>query len=130
MRHTFTLSLLLLLVLTYAPVWPDDQMTVIPLPDPRLNESTLIYGTGWSGRGNRNESLACDLAELRAIQQVRKGIAVARSKGLITTDELSRALPVRRFQEWDRAAGRCTVRMELEIPSTRGLRSSTDGSFS
>ena len=77
----------------------------------------MITGTGWSGHGNRNESLACDLADSRAIQQVKKGIALARAKGLITADELSHALPITRAQQWDRAAGRCVVKMELEIPS-------------
>ncbi len=116
MRHTMMYALFILLVLP-ATLWADDQVTAIPLPAPRLSESTLITGTGWSGSGNWNESLACDLAEARAIQQVKKGIALARAKGLITTDELSRALPVTRLQQWDRAAGRCTVRMVLEIPS-------------
>lgn len=117
MRHTMMFALFSLLVLP-ATLWADDQVTAIPLPAPRLSESTLITGTGWSDSGNRNESLACHLAESRAIQQVKRGIALARSKGLLTTDELSRALPARRFQQWDRAAGRCIVRMELEIPST------------
>lgn len=80
MRHTVVFSLFILLVLP-ATLWADDQMTAIPVPDPRISEATVITGTGWSGRGNRNESLACDLAESRAIQQIKKGIAVARAKG-------------------------------------------------
>lgn len=116
MRHTITLSLLVLLIIP-ATLWAEDQLTAIPQPAPRISESTLIQGTGWSGNGNRNVSLACDLAEARAIQQVRRGVALAREKGLVTTDELNRALPITRSQHWDRTAGRCTVRMQLEIPS-------------
>lgn len=116
MRHTITLSLLVLLIIP-ATLWADDQLTAIPQPAPRISESTLIQGTGWSGNGNRNESLACDLAEARAIQQVRKGIALARAKRLVTTDELSHAVPVTREYYWDPAIGRCIVRMELAVPS-------------
>jgi hypothetical protein len=89
--------------------------SVIPLPDPRINEFTLIQGTGWSAAGNWNESLACDLADNRAIQQLKKGIAVARARGMITTEELSRALPLTRCRNWDRRAGRRTIRLELEV---------------
>ena len=117
MRHTIIMSLFLLLVLP-ATLWADDQLTAIPLPDPRIREATVITGTGWSGRGNRNESLACDLAGSRAIQLIKKGIALSRSKGWITTEELSRAVPVTRQYHWDRPTGRCIVRMELEVPST------------
>jgi len=114
MRHTITLNLLVLLIIP-ATLWAEDQLTAIPQPAPRISESTLITGTGWSGRGNRNESLACDLAEARAIQQVRRGVALAREKGLITTQELSRALPLTRYRNWDPGAGRCTIRLELEV---------------
>lgn len=117
MRYTVTLSLLLLTLLIPTLLWADDQLTSIPLPDPRITESTLIQGTGWSAGGNRNESIACDLAESRAIQQIKRGIAVVRAKGMITTEELSRALPLTSSQHWDRVAGRCTVQMELEVPS-------------
>ena len=117
MSYAFTLSLLLLTLLTPTRLWADDQLSSIPVPAPRITESTLIQGTGWSAGGNRNESIACDLAEHRAIQQVKKGIAVVRAKHMITIEELSHALPLRRFRNWDRGEGRCTIRMELEIPS-------------
>jgi hypothetical protein len=116
MRHTFTLSLLLLMLLIPGLLWAEDRLSSIPVPDPHINESMLIQGTGWSAGGTRNESLACDLAENRAIRQLKKGIAVARAKGLITTQELSRALPLTRYRNWDPRAGRCTIRLELEVP--------------
>jgi hypothetical protein len=116
MRHAITSSLLFLFMLP-ATLWAEDQLTAIPQPAPRISESTLIQGTGWSGGGNRNESLACDLAEARAIQQVRRGIALAREKGLVTADELSLAVPVTREHYWDPAIGRCIVRVELAVPS-------------
>jgi hypothetical protein len=116
MRHTITFRLLLLLLLP-ATLWADDQLTAIPQPDPRINDSTLITGTGWSGRGNRNESLACDLARSRAIHQIKKGIALSWSKGWITTEELRHAVPVTREYYWDPAIRRCIVRMELAVPS-------------
>lgn len=115
MRHII-ISLLLLLVFP-ATLWAEDQLSAMPMLDPQVNESTLIQGIGWSANGNRNESLACDLAEARAIQQVKRGIALARAKGLIMADELSHALPITRAQQWDRVAGRCVVKMQLEIPS-------------
>lgn len=92
------------------------------LPDAGISDSTLIRGTGWSAAGNWNESLACNLAQSRAIEQVKRAVALARSKGLITIDELSRTLSVTRTQQWDRAVGRCIVRMELEIPSEGSVR--------
>lgn len=116
MRHTILFSLFVLLVLP-TTLWADDEMTAIPMPDPRISEATVITGTGWSSRGNRNESLACELAQARAIHQIKKGIALSRSKRWITTEELSHAVPVTREHAWDAATGRCIVRMELEIPS-------------
>ncbi|MDE3220612.1 MAG: hypothetical protein KGO23_14680, partial [Nitrospirota bacterium] len=116
MRHTVTLSLLVLLIIP-AILWAEDQLTSIPMPDPRISESTLITGTGWSDRGTRNESLACDLAQARAIQQIKKGIALSRSKGGITAEELSRAVPVTQERYWDAENGRCIVRMKLAVPS-------------
>lgn len=116
MRHTFTLSLPLLTFLIPTLLWADDRLSSIPVPDPHINESTLIHGIGGSASGTRNESLACDLANNRAIQQLKNGIALARAKGLITTEELSRALPLTRYRNWDRHAGRCTIRLELEVP--------------
>ena len=116
MRHMITLSLLVLLIIP-ATLWAEDQLTSIPMPDPRISESTLITGTGWSGRGTRNESLACDLAQARAIQQIKKGIALSRSKGWITAEELSRAVPVTEERYWDAENGRCIVRMKLAVPS-------------
>ncbi len=116
MRPAFTISLLSLLMLS-ATLWADDQVTAIPQPDHRITESTLIQGTGWSGSGNRNESLACDLAQSRAIHQIKKGIALSRSKGWITAEELSHAVPVTREHYWDPDIGRCIVRMELAVPS-------------
>jgi len=117
MRHTFTISVLLLTLVIPSLLWADDQLTSIPLPDPRINESTVIQAIGWSAGGSQNESLACDLADNRAIQQLNKGIALARAKGMITTEDLSRALPLTRYRNWDRHAGRCTIRLELEVPS-------------
>jgi hypothetical protein len=116
MRHTITLSLLVQLILP-ATLWAEEQMTTIPMPDPRISETTLITGTGWSGNGHRNESLACDLAYARAIHQIKKGIALSRSKGWITAEELSHAVLVTREQYWDAGIGRCIVRMELAVPS-------------
>lgn len=116
MRPAFTISLLSLFMLS-ATLWADDQLTAIPQPDHRITESTLIQGTGWSGTGNRNESLACDLAQSRAIHQIKKGIALSRSKGWITAEELSPALPLTCYRHWDPRAGRCTIRLELEVPS-------------
>jgi|SRR5215831_13058903 len=116
MHHTFTISVLLLMLLIPSLLWADDQLTSIPLPNPRINESTLIQAIGWSARGSQNESLACDLADNRAIQQLKQGIALARAKGLITTEELSRALPLTRYRNWDRRAGHCTIQLELEVP--------------
>lgn len=117
MSFPFTLTLLLLTLFIPTLLWADDQLSSIPVPAPRITESTLIQGTGWSAGGNRNESIACDLAEHRAIQQVKKGIAVARAKRMITSEELSHARPLTRFRNWDRVEGWCTIRMELEIPS-------------
>ena len=119
MSRTITLILLLLL-LCPATVWaeePPEQLTAIPQPDPQISETTVITGTGWSGRGNRNESLTCELAHSRAIHQIRKGIALSRSKGWITAEELSRAVPVTQERSWDADNGRCTVKMELAVPS-------------
>ena len=116
MRHAFTISVLLLTLVIPSLLWADDQLTSMPLPNPRINESTLIQAIGWSAGGSRNESLACDLADNRAIQQLKNGIALARAKGLITTEELSRALPLTCHRNWDRHAGRCTIRLELEVP--------------
>lgn len=117
MRHTITLSLLVLLIIP-ATLWAEDLLTSIPMPDPRISESTLITGTGWFGRGTRNESLACDLAQGRAIQQIKKGIALSRSKGWITGEELSRAVPVMTQERyWDAENGRCIVQMKLAVPS-------------
>lgn len=117
MSFPFTLTLLLLTFFIPTLLWADDQLSSIPVPAPHINESILIQGTGWSAGGNRNESLACDLADSRAIQQLKKGIAVARAKRMITTEELSHALPVTRYRNWDRFEGRCMIRMELEVPS-------------
>ena len=116
MRHTLIMSLLLLLILP-ATLWAEDQLAAIPQPEPRISETTMITGTGWSGRGNRNESLACDLAQSRAIHQIRKGIALSRSKGWITAEELSRAVAVTQERYFDAENGRCIVRMELAVPS-------------
>jgi hypothetical protein len=116
MRHTFTLSLLLLMLLIPGLLWAEDRLSSIPVPNPRISESTLIQGIGWSAGGTRNESLACDLTDNRAIHQLKNGIALARAKGLITTQELSRALPLTRYRNWDPRAGRCTIRLELEVP--------------
>lgn len=119
MSRTITLSLVLLLILP-ATLWAEDQteqLTAIPQPQPHISEATVITGTGWSGRGNRNESLACDLAQARAIFEIKKGVALSRSKGWVTTEELSRAVLVTRGHYWDAGVGRCIVRMELAIPS-------------
>ncbi len=91
--------------------------TAIPLPTPHLTESTLIQGTGWSGRGNVQEGLACELAENRALAQLKKGITLARTKRLLSPEELSQALPIRIHKRWDRAEGRCIVQLELEVPN-------------
>lgn len=119
MSRTITLSLLLLLILP-ATLWAEDQpeqLTAIPQPEPRISEATVITGTGWSGRGNRNESLACDLAQSHAIHQIKKGITLSRSKGWITAEELRHAVPVTQKRYWDAEKGRCIVRMELAVPS-------------
>jgi hypothetical protein len=119
MSRTITLSLLLLLILP-ATLWAEDQpeqLTAIPQPEPRISEATVIQGTGWSGSGNRNESLACDLAQSRAIHQIKKGIALSWSKGWITAEELRHAVPIPREHHWDPDIGRCIVRMELAVPS-------------
>jgi len=119
MSRTITLSFVLLLILP-ATLWAEDQteqLTDIPPPQPRISEATVITGTGWSGRGNRNESLACDLAQARAIFQIKKGIALSRSKGWVTSQELSHAMLVTQERYWDAGIGRCTVKMELAVPS-------------
>ena len=119
MSRTITLSFVLLLILP-ATLWAEDQteqLTAIPPPQPRISEGTVITGTGWSGRGNRNESLACDLAQARAIFQIKKGIALSRSKGSVTSEELSHAMLVTQERYWDAGIGRCTVKMELAVPS-------------
>jgi hypothetical protein len=117
MRLVFTISVLLLTLVIPSLPWADDHLSSIPVPDPRINESTLIQAIGWSAGGSQNESLACDLANNRAIRQLKNSIALARAKGLITTEELSRALPLTRYRHWDQRAGRCTIRLELEVPS-------------
>ena len=119
MSRTITVSFLLLLIVP-ATLWAEDQteqLSAIPQPQPRISEATVITGTGWSGRGNRNESLACDLAQARAIFQLKKGVALSRSKGWITAEELSQAVLVTREHYWDAGIGRCLVRMELAVPS-------------
>lgn len=85
--------------------------------DSSTTDSTLIQGTGWSGTGTRNESLACDLAQSRATSHLKAGLAVAEAKGLLTAVELMSALHMSRIQDWDQAIGRCTVRLEVRVPS-------------
>jgi len=109
-------SLLILFLLLPAQLWADDRLSSIPVSNPDVNKFTLIQDTGWLAAGTRNESLACDLADNRASHQLKNGIALARAKGLITTQELSRALPLTRYRNWDPRAGRCTIRLELEVP--------------
>jgi len=115
-HRLFIVAVLVLNVFLSTPARSESLPAGIPLPAPRINESTLIQGIGWSAGRSQNESLACDLADNRAIQQLKKGIALARAKGLITTEELSRALPLTCYRNWDRHAGRCTIRLELEVP--------------
>ena len=114
-----SLSLALLLVLMIvSPVLADESLSAIPLPEPRLTESTLIEGTGWSGTGNRNESLACDLAYNRAVQQLKNGVAFAKARRMISPVDLESRLPLTVERNWNATAGRCTVKLQLEIPTS------------
>lgn len=93
-----------------------DGLPGLSIPEPTIAESTLIQGTGWSLGRSRNESLACEVAHNRAMAQLSKGLEVAQSKRLVTVEELAHALPITIFRSWDHKAGRCTVRMRIEIP--------------
>jgi len=93
-----------------------DGLPGLPIPEPTITESTLIQGTGWSLGRSRNESLACEVAHTRAMAQLSKGIEVAQTKRLVTVEELAHALPMTILRSWDHKAGRCTVRMRIEIP--------------
>lgn len=112
------LSLFAILFLLMLPgiTRADTSLLAIPQPSPRLSESTIIQGTGWSAPGNRNESLACELAGNRAMKQLKHGITVAHQKHLVSPDEFSQTEPVQISRRWNREAGICTVDMQLIIP--------------
>ena len=95
----------------------DEPLTAIPQPDPKLDESTLIEGTGWSLGRTQNESLACEVAYNRARKQSEEGLRLAKQKRLVTAEELQAPLNVKVFRTWDRAKGHCTVKMLIEIPA-------------
>lgn len=113
-------SLLLLLTIFICGLAPTialaDGLPGLPLPEPRITESTVIQGTGWSRGRSRNESLSCEIAYTRAMAQLSKGIDVARTKHLMTSDELAHALPLTMLRSWNPDMGRCTVNVRIEIP--------------
>ena len=115
-----TLLFLLLLALLPAVLAPTpataDGLPGLPLPEPRIAESTLIQGTGWSLGWSRNESLACEVAHNRAMTQLSKGIKVAQNKRLVNVDELAHALPMTILRSWNPETGRCTIKIRVEIP--------------
>lgn len=114
-QHIFC-ALCLLVLPTIVLAETGDMLSAIPQPAPRLEESTIIQGTGWSAPGNRNPSLACELAENRALRQLKKGITVAQQKRLITPEEFSHALPLAIYRTWDPGRGICTIKLQLVIP--------------
>lgn len=117
MRDSLLFSLLFLASLLPVSLWAQNDMRTMRVPDSYNTDSTLIQGTGWSGTGNRNESLACDLAQSRAMSHLKAGVVVAETKGLLITAEVMSALHISRTQDWDQAIGRCTVRLEVHVPS-------------
>ncbi|MDI3467596.1 MAG: hypothetical protein OJF50_006417 [Nitrospira sp.] len=117
MRYGLLFSLLFLASLLPVSLWAQNDMRTMRVSDSYITASTLIQGAGWSGTGNRNESLACDLVQSRAMSHLKAGLAVAEAKSLRTTAELMSALHISHAQDWDQAIGRCTVRLEVHVPS-------------
>ncbi len=110
------LAILFLVLPGFVFAGTDEVLSAIPQPPPKLAESTIIQGTGWSAPGNGNQSLACEVAENRALLQLKKGITVARQKRLVTPDEFSHALPLDIYRTWDPGRGICTIKLQLVIP--------------
>ena len=112
----FLMFLMLLTVVTDIGLAQSSAPNGTPMPDPRIEETTLIQGTGWSSGSSRNESLACDVAQQRAIKHLNKGIAFARQKQMVTAEELMVAILQPAQRVWNAEAGRCVIRLELAVP--------------
>lgn len=112
------LSLFAILFLLILPglTRAETSLLAIPQPSPRLVESTIIQGTGWSAPGNRNESLACELAGTRALTQLKHGITVAQDKRLVSPEEFGQADPLQISRLWNQDTGVCTIQMQLIVP--------------
>lgn len=114
-HHLCTLYILLILLCPILSFAFTDTAT-IPLETPQLTESTLIEGIGWSAIGQATETHACKTAHDHAVQHIRKGIVLARSKRLVTAEQLSKAYPATIIRSWDPALGKCTITLQLEVP--------------
>jgi hypothetical protein len=119
MRHL----LIILTLICFLPVLSLAESTNSPMtfsiPQTEITDSTLIEGIGWSGTGNTDEQLACEIAENRALLQLKQGIAVARLKNMVSQEELMHAFPLTIYRQWNRSEGRCVMKMHISIPGKK-----------
>ncbi len=116
MRTLITLTLTLVLS---SSVFAEDIVSQPAMPLPLVSRMTTIEGKGWSLNGFNSQAFACQHAYFNAFEQLKQGMAVAKSQKFISQSAQVQDWPATIIRNWNQHLGRCTITIRIDIPSTQ-----------
>jgi len=82
---------------------------------PSITHVTTVEGKGWSTDGYSNSNYACQTAYYHAFEQLKMGIALAKTKQLISHSDQTKGWSATVVRDWNQSIGRCTISVLIHI---------------